>query len=267
MPIYLSTPGNPDQHFHDRDATYPIADAVLRLPPDAGPARPVEGGDHHMIVYGDDGRTLYSFFDCAKTRDGFACGQSQKDDACGEALGGYGWGAGVIRKWEIESGEIRHMLRYALPAARTKAGATWISGLAWPADRSDYQGPRGLYRGEALYGSTIGIPADVDLSAFGLTKSGLALARALQDYGALQRDTGGDEGVLFFAESDSENLSQLADMRADLTKIVPVLAILRNQGPDSPNGGGARRRPLAEGLDPAICPPQMRSRELPAGPN
>jgi hypothetical protein len=118
-----------------------------------------------------------------------------------------------------------------------------------------------------LYGSTIGIPADVDVDALGLSASGRVLARALQDFGALQRDTGGDKGINFFAEPATEGAPELADMRKDLPKIVAALAILRNQNPASMNGGGKRRRPPPEGLDAAICPAAPRSRELPATPD
>jgi hypothetical protein len=169
----------------------------------------------------------------------------------------------VIRKWELESGEIKHMLRFSLPVSLTKPGTTWISGLAWPAMHSDYWGPRGLYLGPVLFGSTIGIPANIDIRSLGLSPAGLVLARALQDFGAIQRDTGGDKGVTFYAEPAAEGMPQLEKMRADLAKILPVLAVLRNQSPATLNGGGTRRRAVLEGLNPAICAPQPRARGLP----
>jgi hypothetical protein len=120
--------------------------------------------------------------------------------------------------------------------------------------RSDYQGPLGLYTGHILFGSTVGIPASVDITTLGLTPSGLVLARALQDYGAMQRDTGGNGGIVFYAEQASEGLPQLNDMRNDIEKIVPYLAILRNQWPGSVNGAGVRRQPPIEGISKSYCP-------------
>lgn len=254
MPVYIGDPSQAHATFTDSDSTYPIATAMLNVPSNAAPALPVAGGDHHMIVFDAAKQNMYSYFNCNVVFGGFACGQSQKDSVCHEALAGYGWGAGVIRSWELQAGTIRHMLRYALPVTLTKAGTTWLTGLAWPAMRSDYEGPLGLYTGNVLYGSTVGIPASVNITTLGLTPSGLVLAQALQDYGAVQRDTGGTGGIVFYAEQAAEGLPQLNDMRNDLVKIVPYLAIMRNQAPGSVNGGGLGRQPLIQGIDTAYCP-------------
>jgi hypothetical protein len=253
-PFYQGATDQAQASFTVTDNTYPIPNVMLNLPAGASPSYPVQGGDHHMVVYSPDKKSIYHFFNCNTVSGGFGCGQSQMDNACGEALGGYGWGAGVIRAWELQAGTINHVLRYALPTSLTKAGTTWTSGLAWPAMRSDYSGPNGLYTGHVLYGTTIGLPGGLNINSMGLTPSGLALAAALQNYGAIQRDTGGTGGLTFYAEQSTENMSQLADMRNDLAKIVPHLEIIRNNSPTSVQGGGTRRKPLLPGLDPTICP-------------
>jgi hypothetical protein len=251
MPFYLATASDPLGTLHTTDDIYPQVDLTLRIPV---AATPDPCGDAHLVLFSPDKRWMYNNFQCTRNGTGFSCDLDQTDDVCGEGLGDYGWGAGVIRKWEIEGLSIKHMLRYALPTNLTKAGDTWVSGLAWPANRSDAGGPYGGYTGHVLYGSTVGIPAAVDIAALGLTPAGLMLARALQDYGAIQRDTGGDGGILFYAEDAAQNLPAIADMLHDYPTIVPHLAILRNQGPNTPNGGGARRQPAVEPISSAICP-------------
>ena len=67
--------------------------------------------------------------------------------------------------------------------------------------------------------------------------------------------TGGqpNPNITLFAEQDvSQDASQLADMSNDwANKLVPLLRILRNQGPSSINGGGMRLQPTQPGL--AVC--------------
>lgn len=255
MPIYTARPSDPLTYFHVTDNLFPVPDQYLRAPFDMKPAAPADG-DRHIILFDATRRWMWHYFGCRPTRGalarGFECGLAQQDDVCDLGYGDYGYGSGTIRTFELEAGVIRHMLRFALGNKWEKSGPAWTSGVAWPATREDYNGPT-AFKGHVLFGSTIGIPASVDITRLGLSRSGLALARALQDYGALMRDS--DECcLLFYAEAAAEGMPELEDMRRDAPRLAPYLAILRNQSQSTPNGGGVRRQPPAEPIDPAICP-------------
>jgi hypothetical protein len=95
----------------------------------------------------------------------------------------------------------------------------------------------------------------VDISTLHLSAGGLVLARALQDHGAIMRDTTGDSGLLaFYAEPQDEDSPVIDQMRGDMAKITSVLRVLRNQGPTSVNGGGTPRAALVPHIDTSVCP-------------
>jgi hypothetical protein len=243
--------GRPPHRFPRSRQKKPVAWQVLPSPGDIHPALPPDG-DRHIIIFDPSKRHMSHYFGCRRISDHFDCALAQRDDVCADGLGGYGWGTGVMRKWEIAAGHIDHMLRFSLSVTRTRSGGNG-PGDAWPATGEDGFGPT-RYSGHVLFGSTVGLPPAVDIAALGLSPAGLMLARTLQDYGALMRDTGGEHGILFYAEEAAEGMPALAAMRADLSKIVPHLAILRNQSPATPNGGGRSRRARLPPIDPAICP-------------
>ena len=253
MPIFIGRPGDRSLTFRDLDRDKPLAPVSLPVPIDIHPAGPRDG-DRHIIIFAPTKQSLYHYFGCTRVPSGFDCALGQKDDVCGDGRGGYGFGSGVIRRWEIEAGAIRHMLRFSLPVTLTRSGTTNATGQAWPATGEDSFGPE-RYSGHVLFGSTIGLPADVDIAGLRLSPAGTVLATALRDYGAIQRDTGGDDGLILYAEEAAEGMADLAAMREDLAMIVPHLGILRDQGPRTPNGAGARLRPPAPPLDPRVCPP------------
>ena len=148
------------------------------------------------------------------------------------------------------------MLSFAMPTTMTKPPAKWWQ-VAWPEYQIDVCGPT-CYSGIVPAGSTIGIPSTVNLGDLGLTPAGLVLATALQEYGAIQRATGGppSAGVILYAEqaAETETTSQLSNMRNDFVKIQPYLRIMRNQASDNVNGGGTPLRPMQSRIDQSICP-------------
>lgn len=113
------------------------------------------------------------------------------------------------------------MLRYAMPTTMTKPPAKWWQ-VALPQYQVDLCGPS-CYTGVVPAGSTIGIPSTVSLNTLGLTADGLVLATTLQNYGAIQRATGGppSRGIILYAEqaAETETPSQLANMRIDFLRI------------------------------------------------
>ncbi len=241
QPFYLGSDSDPLGTLHDLKpwGWWPVPDSTIHIPAEATPDPAL---DRHIILFNSDKREMFQNFDCVRNlQRGFDCSLRAIDDVGGSGLG-MNWGSGVIRKWEIEAGVIRHMLRYALPKSRTKSGGETYFGQAWPLLWEDGCGTK-CYTGNVLFGSTVGIPSTVDITSLGLTPSGLMLSRALQDYGAVQTDTGGEHGIIFYAEGAAEGTPQLSDMRSDMDKITPHLRIMRNQGPTSINGGGMRRQP------------------------
>jgi len=117
-------------------------------------------------------------------------------------------------------------------------------GPVWPATTEDRTGPS-VYKGSIPMGTLIAIPPDVNLQSLGLSQSGFALARALQDYGAYVTDAASG-GVKFYAETAASDL--LDDVRADLDKIFPYLRPVLNNSEDAPGGGGRPRAPIAPTL-------------------
>ena len=76
----------------------------------------------------------------------------------------------------------------------------------------------------------------------------MVLATALQNYGAIQRATGGppSRGIILYAEqaAETETTSQLANMRSDFVRIQPYLRVMRNQASNTVNGGGTPLQPM-----------------------
>ena len=255
VPIYTASPTDHFVYFKDTDNLWPVPDQYLRAPSGMTVAGPVVGGDHNLTLFDASKRWVWTYSECTTTNgalaSGFQCGLAQQEDVCDVGLGPY-TGGGVIRSWELKAGSIKHMLRFSLNVAALRSGPTWTTGLQWPAIHEDYNGPS-AYKGNLLFGSTIGIPQSVNLSSFGLSSSGLALARALQDYGAMVRDAN-TCCLTFYAEAAAEGMPELNDMRTDSAKLLPYLSVLRNQSPSTPNGGGVPRQPTAAAIDPRICP-------------
>ena len=262
VPVYIGQSTDSVQTFHTTDRTFAAAgDLSAHMPAGMVVAPPVSGGDHTLALYdATNPRWQFSGFGCAVTASpgepGVSCGRSQIFDMCNGFNNATGQGSGQIpglmRSWEITLGSIKHMLLMALATNLVAPVLTPWTGLAWPAWESDYNGAFGAYTGNVLYGSTIGIPSTVDVTTLGLTASGLALAHALQDYGGMVQVTGGQPSpnITLYAEQDtSKDSSQLSAMSSDWTsKIVPLLRIMRNQGPTSINGGGSPRQPTQAGL-------------------
>jgi hypothetical protein len=225
-------------------------------------AAPSPDSDHHMNFFDATQPTkMWSYNGCVASTGGWTCNLGQVDNICGTGVDvdqgtfGYNFGIGTMMLWELNAGVIRHSLRYSvsvdIAASPSSQPGTWDQGIPWPNTHEDYNGPV-TYTGDLIAGSTIGIPHGVTLPA--LSAGGAMLVKALQDYGAIMRDTGGTNAVIFYAEQSAEGIPAIAQMRADMPLIVPLLRVMRNQGPNSINGGGT---PVASGppsLDPAVCP-------------
>jgi hypothetical protein len=87
------------------------------------------------------------------------------------------------------------------------------------------------------------------------------LATALQRYGAICRiGTAANSSINFYTTPGNDTNALIAGMRSDLSKIVPLLRVMRNQSPSSVMGGGVpipARLPQVD-PDPVYYQPQFR---------
>jgi hypothetical protein len=261
IPVYIAKTGDPVGYFATPTRNImPInAPYHTQLPPEALPSC---GSDRNITLYDPTHRYMQEFQGCTLVRAhsvAYQCYDNLLTDVCeGQNPTGTftSWTPGLIRTSEIQKGLIPHMLRFAMPTTMTKPPTKWWQ-VAWPEFQIDECAPT-CYSGTVPAGSTIGIPPTVDLATLRLTPAGLVLATALQNYGAIQRATGGgpSTGIVLYAEqaAETENASALWDMRSDFVRLQPYLRIMRNQASNNVNGGGARLRPMQARIDPSICP-------------
>ncbi len=249
-PLYLAHPDDPVVRVFDRENERSFR---VRVP--AG-AKPDPMGDGHMYVVDPTKRSVLEMIAVKRGADGsITAARAFKVDLYGtgmhmtdgrfpgiRAMDASGMG-GLIRAWELNAGRIPHAMTFMLPYTRLKHGPVW------PSAREDYWGFRD-YKGNVAIGSLIAIPPTVNLTKLGLTPSGLALARALQDYGAYCDDSAGSSGIVISAEGAAEGMSELRDMRADFPKIHPYLRLVTNNTAATPGGGGVPRRAPAAPLIP-----------------
>ena len=209
VPVYVAKSGDPMGYFAaPTNNVMPFSFGYdTQLPADVQPAC---GTDRSISLYDPTHRYMQEFLGCsplALPARGYQCYDNLLTDVCeGQNPTGTftSWTPGLIRVSEIQRGLIPHMLAYAMPTTMTKPPAKWWQ-VAWPEFQVDECAPT-CYSGVVPPGSTIGIPSSVDISALGLTPSGLALATALQNYGAIQRATGGSprQGIILYAEQAAE---------------------------------------------------------------
>ena len=267
VPFYEGALTDPVQVFYNQYyAVTTVIPVAAHMPAGMVVAPPIPGGDHQLalmdgtntryLLAGNQNCVVLGSTDYGGIYAGVVCAEGIIYDMCNPALD-TGWGEqnviGIIRAGELTAGSIPHMLAFALATQLVAAVPTPWTANGWPMWASDYSGAFGGYTGNVPFGSTIGIPSTVNVTTLGLTASGLAEAHALQDYGAIMTETGGEPNnqLTLFAEEAAEGTSQLTDARNDMATLIPYLRILRNQAPSTPNGGGTPRQPTQAGL--AIC--------------
>lgn len=258
-PFFYGTAADPVRTVTCTDTLQVVPVQSIHVPAGAAPSPDT---DAHMNFFDATQPTkMWSYDGCVPSSGGWTCSLGQVDNICGTGVDvdqgtfGYNFGIGTMMLWELNAGVIRHSLRYSvsvdIAASPSSQPGTWDQGIPWPGTHEDYNGPT-TYFGDLVFGSTIGIPHGITLPT--LSVGGAMLVKALQDYGAIMRDTGGQNQVTFYAEQSAEGLPVIDQMRADMPLILPLLRVMRNQGPNSINGGGT---PVAAGppsLDPNICP-------------
>jgi hypothetical protein len=194
-------------------------------------AAPDPMGDGHLFIGAPDGRSVLEMYRARILPDrSILARRAFLVDLAGpgmflrdgrfpgvRAMDASGMG-GVLRAWEIQAGSIQHALTFLLPYSRLKHGPVW------PSAREDYWGFRD-YTGHIPIGTRIAITPGVRVDTLGLTPSGVALARALQTYGAYCDDSVGTDGIVLTAEGAAEREPGLADMRRDFPRIREFLRV------------------------------------------
>ena len=163
------------------------------IPPDA----PIEGGsgssgDRHVLVIDRDNWRLYELFSAypAASSSGWTAGSGAIFDLSSDALRPAGWTSadaaglpifpGLVRYDEVvQRGEIRHALRFTVVRSRRAyvyPARHWASS-----DTSASRPPMGM---------RVRLKASYDISGF--PPSARVILRALQTYGMIVADNGGD---------------------------------------------------------------------------
>jgi hypothetical protein len=229
MPIFIARASDPWVRIHDEENA---RDLWAQVPPDA---KPDPMADAHLFIIDPAHRFDVEMYRARVFGNGhIVARRAFRVDLSGpgmflqdgkfpgvRAMDASGLG-GILRAWEMQAGHIHHALTFLLPYARLKHGPVW------PSSREDFWGFRD-YTGYVPIGTLIAIPPDIKLDKLGLSAGGLALAHALQDYGAYCDDSVGTDGIVLSAEAASEGSVPLAQMRADFPRFRPYLrAVLNN---------------------------------------
>ena len=203
------------------------------------------GTDKHVAIIQPDGTTAYGVYKWEGISGRTATGQIVVPvDLTGP---GYGTGtraarvpslAGLVRAQELEDGVIPHALAMAVPNTALK------SGYVWPATSQDADGASS-YSGKVPMGTLFAIPGDVDVDSLGLSGGALALAHALQDYGAYVVDRAGTNAIYCELSCGDTGYQEL---RSGWKQLEPLLRAVTNNGPSSVGGGGTPRVPAAADL-------------------
>lgn len=205
-------------------------------------AGPTGGDDRHVTVVQPDRRTAYDIYKW-ETYSGSTV-QTQivnKVDLAGSGIGigaraaGVPSVAGLIRAEELRNGHIPHALALAVP------GSVLKQGPVWPATRQDADAATS-YTGQVPMGALFAIPSSVDVTRLGLSAEGVALARALQDYGAYVVDRAGNN-VLYCELSCSSAGHE--SLRVAWRTLQPQLRAVLNNSATTVGGGGTPRVALA----------------------
>jgi len=209
---------------------------AIYMPADAASS---PDSDAHLAVMQPNGLVL-ECYDAVVCRNGdVVCtmagftdpsgdGTGANNGRCASLLNNY---AGLIRKGEVTQGKIPHALS-CLMSRRLLAPR-----FVWPASAFDMND---RYEGTLPMGALLAIPSQVQLNKLGLSKKGLVIARAAQEYGIYVVDRGGDGGITIKAALDAED-AMYADSWKDAGIIIKCLQQVENNGAESIGGGVPRR--------------------------
>jgi len=171
----------------------PLEGEPIPIPPEA---RPSSGHDGAMVVIDDSSGRVYDFWQAKRTSSGhwtlsWGTWAALDGDGSGGESGGVAGGAtgagvnvlaGVVRRAEIRAGRIDHALAFA--SHWSCAGV-----FRYPATKTDGQSTSWRCLPE---GARLQLDPSIDVAGIpGITPGEVAVAKALQTYGAYLRDSGG----------------------------------------------------------------------------
>jgi hypothetical protein len=257
IPVYTALPTDPWRSFFDADAPTKII-AMLRTPTNAAPDTQADGT---LAVI--DGAQAVEMWQARKLSNGNwtasaavltdLTGRGFYDSYHGIRAGGMSALGGLIRRDELLALNIPHALAIAVQPLALNRNAPGGKAWVWPASWADgTTNPGGSYStgGNLHMGSLLAIPPSVRLDTLGLSPQGLAIARALQDYGAYISETGGGN-VIYYAEPASADI--VTTDGGELGKLTPYLKVITHHTAVDIGGGGVRRANPAPPFD--IAPP------------
>jgi hypothetical protein len=166
--------------------------------------RPSSGSDGQVIIIDTRFGVEYNFWQIRREGDGWAASNgsiySIYGDGAPAEYGSRGAGvpyyAGLIRPWEIEAGEIGHALAFAYPTpARDRC--------VYPASKTDGRGDGQFAIPEGARLQLDPSLSEEDFRRWGLDRTGIIIARALQRYGMYLIDISGRPKVI--AENLKDN--------------------------------------------------------------
>ncbi len=218
----------------------------IRIPSAAKGAAGSGGyADGHATIVQPDGKTVYDTYKLVKKSSTLWEAQVAKVadlKGSGTHLGVRAAGtpgmAGLIRAHEVKNKAIPHALAIAVPDAVLK------SGFVWPAKSQDTNGAT-AYKGQIPMGSLLALPGSVNLSTMGLSPEGLALGKALQNYGAYVVDRSSMDSLYCEVACDP---TATARMSADWKRLQLQMRVVLNNTSTTVGGGGTPRVAAAAAL-------------------
>jgi hypothetical protein len=189
-PVFNAVAGTPTARVTCTEdwGTCDVEERTMRIPAEA---QPTTGSDGRMIIVDLTDRVVCDFWQARKTGSGqwtTSWATCAPLDGSGSGPNGGATGAGinaltgVVRTFEVRNGHIPHTLSVATNNSCTGA-------FRAPATKTDGQSGRGDCVPE---GARLQLDPSIDVDAIpGITPGERAVARALQTYGAINRDNCG----------------------------------------------------------------------------
>ncbi len=244
-PVFVASETDPERNFYWRDSGELIA--RMRLP-DA--ARADVKADGSLIIINETHDADVEMWQAKRRPNGdFEGSVTVKhnlrgtgfyQDYQGTRAGGMSALGGLIRRDELIHRNIPHALAVAVQGSAMNRNAPGGRPYVWPASHADgATGDDYGTTGNLYMGSLLAIPPDADLKSLKLSGQGMAIAKALQDYGAYVVDMG-DANIIYYVEQAASDV--LATSAAELGKLTPLLRVVPNNAPFAIGGGGEPRR-------------------------
>lgn len=187
------------------------------LPVDALPST---GSDGQIIVIDTDSGTEYDLWQVKRTSSGWTASNASIYnigwDGAPENYGSRGAGvpyyAGLVRPWEIDQGRIEHALAFAYPTPAEDR-------CVYPASKTDGRSdlPYAIPEGARIQLDPS--LTEADFKRWGLSRTGIIIAKAMQEYGMYLIDISGRPKIIIENLKDNPHSTrQWSDPDLNLTE-------------------------------------------------